>query len=233
MNQTISLKLIFSDSFQFFAENIRQIASLCLPFLIAGAVFNNVILRPDNPADGSGQVFIYSVMVNLALHPIYTAALIMLMARRAMHHQPTNSQLIVSVIGKYIPFLLLTLIQMGLMWFGFMLLVLPGIWVTVRLAFADFFLVIENLDPRDAIVRSFQTTRRYSFQVLAALALFALPIFMFGIFINESMNTAGANAFFQAAADTVISFAALFLHVILFRIFMQATQDSRKPQVGL
>lgn len=233
MNQTISLKLIFSDSFQFFTENIRQIASLCLPFLIAGAVFNNVVLSSENSGDGSGQVFIYSVMVNLALHPIYTAALIMLMARRAMHHQPTNSQLIASVIGKYIPFLLLTLIQMGLMWFGFMLLVLPGIWVAVRLAFADFYLVIENLDPREAVVRSFQTTGRYFFQVLASLTLFALPIFMFGMLISNSMNAAGANVFLQAAADTALSFAALFLHVILFRIFMQATQDSRKPQVGL
>jgi hypothetical protein len=229
MNPSVSLKLIFSDSVQFVTENMRQIATLCLPFLLIGAIVNNVVLSPAASKTGSDTVFLYSVGVNLALHPIYTAALILMMARRAMRQKAATVELIASALGKYVPFLLLTLVQMGLMWFGFLLFVLPGVWAAARLAFADFYLVIENLDPREAIVKSFRSTRRYFFPVLASLALFALPVFMLSLLVGNYLNAVGANAVLRIMADTALSFVALFMHVILFRIFMQASQDNQNP----
>jgi len=223
MNPHIDFKLIITDSVQFFLQNLRQIAALCLPFLLAGTLFNNIVLAGGGGSDETGvSSFMLATMVNLALNPIYTAALILMMAGRAARQQPRNSELVSAAMGRYVPLLLLTLVQMGLMWMGILMMVIPGIWIAVRLSFSDFFLVLEGMDPREAIVRSFQMTKRFFFPILIALALFALPLFALGMLMNNLLAASQADKILMVIIDTTIGFMTLFLHVIMFRIFMEA-----------
>ena len=232
----MTFKLILTDSIYFFKRNIRQIATLCLPFLLAGALINHFFFsaRGGEPPD-SNAVYLFSMAVNLALYPIYTAALIHLMARQARNELPANTELVAAALQQYAPFLLLSLMAMALVWMGFLLFIIPGIWVAVRLSFAEFFLVLEGTDPRTAMVKSFHATRRYFTPILAALALFALPVFILGLFISNAMAAIEANAVVEIAADTTISFLTLFMDVVLFRIFMEAQQssgpDTIRPQM--
>lgn len=222
----MTFKLILSDSARFFGVNLRQIVTLCFPFLIAGAIINNIVLsRVDQSADPN-SVFLLSLALNFALYPIYITALILMMSRQARREKPTNGQLISDALGLYFPFLLLSIIGMGLVWCGFLLFILPGVWLAVRLAFAEFFLVVDRLDPRAALIKSFQTTRKHFFLILTALALFALPIFILTIFIGSILKAMQAGPLSNIVADASISFLSLFMHVVLFRIFMQVTRET-------
>jgi hypothetical protein len=219
-------KLILTDAAHFFWDNLGQIVTLCAPFLIAGAVFNDLLLSHVNSASDSGSVYLLSLALNFVLYPIYTIALILLMARRAQQERPTNAQLISEALSRYGQFLLLSIIGMGLVWCGFLLFIIPGIWLAVRLSFAEFFLLIDRLDPREALIQSFQTTRRYFWGILMALALFALPIFILAIGVDNLLQAAHAGPALNIIADAGISFLSLFMHVVLFRIFMQVRYDA-------
>lgn len=232
----MSLKLILIDSARFFWENIRQIVTLCFPFFVVIAVINTMIVSRAVHPDGQIEpIIVLSPMVELALYPIFMVALILLMARRAQREQPTNTQLISDAMGYYFPFLLLSIIILGLICCGFILLIIPlfgvflwmlgGIWLGVRLAFAQFFLVVDRVDPRTAIVKSFQATRNRFFLIFNALILFGFPILMLNILINQTFVATQAGFLANIVASTIISFLLLFINVILFRIFMQITRE--------
>jgi uncharacterized membrane protein YjgN (DUF898 family) len=57
---------------------------------------------------------------------------------------------------------------------GFLLLVLPGIWVGIRSIFSATIVVLEGRSGRDAIRRSFDLTRGQFWRILGLLALIAL-----------------------------------------------------------
>lgn len=222
----MSFKLILTDSAVFFRDNFGQIVTLCVPFLIAGAFINEILLSNVDTASDSGSMYLLSMALNFVLYPVYTIALILLMARRAQQERPANAQLISEALGRYLPFLLLSIIGMGMVWCGFLLFILPGVWLAVRLSFAEFFLVLDRLDPREALVQSFRTTRRHFWLILTALALFALPIFILTMLVGNLLRAAQSGAVLNIIADAGISFLSLFMHVVLFRIFMQVRYDT-------
>jgi hypothetical protein len=219
-----AFKPIILDSFHFFFGNLRQIAALCLPFLLFGSAINNLIFNAPDFAAPEAARFL-PVILSLALKPIYTAALILMMAAQARQERPATRELLSAALGHYAPLLMLSVIGMALIWTGFMALVVPGIWILVRLAFAEYYLVLERVDPKTAILKSFQLTRGYFGVILGSLALFALPIFLFSLLLAQLLGEVQVASFPLMLAETAISFAALFIDVVLFRIFMQAVKE--------
>ena len=222
-------KSIFGDALQFFVRNLRQIFTLCMPFLLAGALMNHVILGPQQDSTFSPDRFLILLAVNMALYPLYTGALIMLMASQADNRLPTNSELISAALSIYPQMLLLGVVGRTLVMLGLLFFVLPGIWFSVRLAFCEFFLVVERLDPQAAIYKSFQATRPHFFPILTALALIAMPVFMLVLVTENALAAMQAHAGIQVAVNALVAFASLFLDVVMFRIFLEA---GRSPPDG-
>jgi hypothetical protein len=223
----LPLKTLLNDSLQFYKRNLGQIFTLCMPFLLAGAVMNYIIMGSGASGEFSTNKFFVSMAVEMALYPMYAGSLILMMAAQAANRLPTNKELIASALAIYPQLLLLGVVWRTLAMAGFFFLILPGIWVSVRMAFAEFFLVVERFDPHGAIVRSFQTTRPHFFLILSALALIALPVFMLTVLTGSTLYNLNAPAFIQIGAEALIAFLALILHVVMFRIFMEARQNWR------
>ena len=223
----MSFKLILTDAFNFFKFNFKQIATLCLPFLLMASILIHVLAGRDDGTMATGADFLLSFGINMAFYPIYTGALILLMASQAVGQRPNNAYLINKAFGFYIPFLLLTIIAKTMLLFGFLAFVIPGFWLAVRFSFAEFILVLKKVDPREAIIQSVKATRNYSLIIFSAFLLLALPIFIL-IFATGNiliMLNAGKPAII--VADTIITFFSLFVDIVLFRIYMQATEDSK------
>jgi len=109
-------------------------------------------------------------------------------------------------------------------------MIIPGIWASVRLSFAKYFLVLEGLDPRESIVKSFHATAKHFWLILTLQALFGLPILILAVAIGKLLVVLGENRALLAAADTAIPFLMLFIDVVLFRVFMGVVRESAAPQ---
>jgi hypothetical protein len=223
----MTLKLIFSDAIRFYRDNLRQIAAICFPFLLVDAIIDHLVLSRITPDTDPGSAVLLPLVLNFAIFPIYTVALILMMSRRAQRERPGSFQLISDALGLYFPFLLLLMISMGLIWCGLLMFVVPGLWIFIRLVFAQFFLVVDRMDPREALIKSFQATRNRFFPILAAIALCLGPVIIIGWAIMRAIVATQAGAFTYVLADAILSFLVLFMYVVLFRMFMEVTREER------
>jgi len=214
----MQVKPIISDSYFFYLRNFGQIASLCLPFLLLDAFLELLFSRSQNFQS------LYWVSY-VAIYPMYTAALILLMAKSANKDQSSNMDLIAASLKLWWPFYLLTVIQLTLGVIGFFLFIIPGILVLVRLSFAEFYLILNGLTPWEAIRQSVESTKRYFWYLLV---FFIVTAFCDGIsdyLIGRTIQTGDEFSILFIAASAAVSLLMLFFDVVLFRIFMMAAVE--------
>jgi hypothetical protein len=222
----MKLKLIILDAANFYMGNLAQIAKLCLPWLIAAALVEYAIAAIYTASDTMGPMYLLSWFFNLLVYPIYTSALIMLMAERANQQRPANRQLIASAIRIWQPFFIVHVMGAGLTALGLMLFILPGIYAAVRLSFAEFFLVLDNLKPVEAIQKSFEATRSHFGLILLLMVIFITPLLLISIFLSNLLHDQGAGPLVNILVATVTAFLMLFVDVVLFRVYMSATREN-------
>ena len=214
-NKDMQVKLILLDSYIFFLRNFRQIASLCLPLLLVDAFFESLLT-------GSQKFQLLSWASSIALYPIYTAALIFFMAESAKKEHPRNMNIIASSLKIWWPFFILTVIHLSFGLVGLFIFILPGIWIIVRLSFAEFFLILNDLTPWEAISQSFIATKQYFWFILSFLILSVFCNWIFGYFLEQTIKSVSNSSVLYIAADSLVSFIMLFFDVVLFRVFMVA-----------
>jgi len=191
---------------------------LCLPFLLLDAFLELLFSRSQNFQS------LYWVSY-VAIYPMYTAALILLMAKSANKDQSSNMDLIAASLKLWWPFYLLTVIQLTLGVIGFFLFIIPGILVLVRLSFAEFYLILNGLTPWEAIRQSVESTKRYFWYLLV---FFIVTAFCDGIsdyLIGRTIQTGDEFSILFIAASAAVSLLMLFFDVVLFRIFMMAAVE--------
>ena len=225
MNQPAKVKIIVSDALQFFVSHLFQIAALCLPWLVMAALVEYGIIIIGGSSEGSTPLLLVAFTFDLLIYPVYMGALIRLMARRAQREHPANTELTAAAIKNWQPLFLLHIVISGLKAMGYMLFIVPGIYISVRLAFAEFHLVLEGLKPMEAIQKSFQATRSYSGLILLLLAMFMVPIAVLAISLVQMLTTIKPDLIFNVLLGVAVSFLTLIADVVIFRVYMSARQE--------
>jgi hypothetical protein len=225
MIQLTKLKLIISDAVQFYTSHLALIAALCLPWLVAAALVEFGIISAVQNSEEAAPLFLVAWSFNLLIYPIYTGALIMLMAKRAQREQPTNRELTAASIKIWQPLFMVHIIRSGLTALGFMLFIVPGVYAAVRLSFAEFHLVLEGLKPIEAIQKSFQATRPYFGLILILLAMFMIPLLLLTFMLGGVLQELNLSPILNVTLSILISFLTLFVEVVKFRVYMSAMQD--------
>jgi hypothetical protein len=217
-NKEMKIKPILSDSYFFYLRNFRQIATLCLPFLILDAFLELLFTSSQNLQS------LYWVSY-VAIYPIYTAALILFMAKSADKDHPRNMDIIAASLKLWWPFYILTVAHLALGVAGLFLFIVPGVWIIVRLSFAEFYLILNGLTPWEAIRQSIESTKRYFWYLLS---FFVFTVFCDEIsdyLIGQAIQTVNNSSFLFIAASAAVSLLMLFFDVVLFRIFMAAVVE--------
>lgn len=224
------IQRILLDSLNFSLKNLQQIVTLCLPFILSVLVFDSLLVKATQlPLAVAivGQVTIESIV-----YSIYMGAMIQLMARRAGNERPQNSDLILAAIQQLAPFLSLRMIELFLIVFGLQLMILPAIWLIVRLAFAEFHLVLFKVTPWEAVKRSFMDTRTHFWLVFTLFVVISLPALMIlALVIGPDPETALSNNSLRIGMYILASFIELFVRISLFRTFMQVVKE-QPPSSG-
>ena len=110
---------------------------------------------------------------------------------KAMRDEETDLMLLFEGFkSKYLKIILANLIVIALMVIGFILLIVPGIIVLVRLAFVPFLVMDRDLEPMQAVEKSWQLTRGHGWKifgmgVLSFLIIIAgLLVFIVGVIFS-------------------------------------------------
>jgi hypothetical protein len=198
---------VLRDSLYFFKRNLGQIVQLCLPLVILEAFLQQLV---DNSAGPDGFPG-YSVIVGLLVYPLYTAALILFLDARSRGESPRIRDLLAMSATLWPRFALLTALNT--------LLILPGIWLMVTLAFAEYLLVLRGLAPLAAMKASLRLTRGHFLRILVCILCVMAPLWLLKG-ASYAVYPEPQNPVIALLIDSVHSFLQLFTSVVLFRLFM-------------
>ena len=214
---------VIRDSLYFFQRNLSQIVMLCLPLVILEAVLQHIVDNAVGPDASPG----YGLIVGLLLYPVYTAALILFLDARSRGESPRNRDLLATALNLWPRFALLSAISTLLIVLGLSMFFIPGIFLTVVLAFSEYRLVLRGDAPLAAMKSSFTLSRGHFWRIfvciLAVLGpLMLLKEFSYSLFVKED------NMLLSLVLDSANSFLQLFVSVVLFRLFMLISEKTDK-----
>lgn len=102
---------------------------------------------------------------------------------KAMREEETDLRLIFEGFkNKYTKIVLANLIVVALTIIGFILFIIPGIIVLVRLSFVPFLVMDKDLEPMQAVERSWQLTRGHGWKIFG-MAILSIIIFFAGLLV--------------------------------------------------
>jgi hypothetical protein len=178
------------DTWYFFKNSIPTIALIVLPIaipleLISSLYTNFQVIE---------EFFSLEYLVTLALYfigyPIYSVAIIYHIASKTYGRDYSIKHLWSLGIRLWIPFLVYLLLYSATITLGLILLVIPGILFTARLAFAEFELTLNDCNPLDAMRNSWESTRNYVWVILGGYLIIGiatyLPLYFASLFFDES-----------------------------------------------
>jgi len=206
---------VLRDAWFFFSHNLAAIARLCLPLVVLEALVQQVV----SARVGVEAAAAYGILVGLLFYPLYTGALILFLDARSRGEVPANRDLLAASLRLWPNFALLAGLSTLAIMLGASLFVLPGLWLMIKLAFAEYLLVLRGLSPIKALHESFELTSGYFWQILTCVLCVMLPLWLLS-WASQPAEGAQADVLLSLLLDSANGFLQLFASVVLFRLFM-------------
>jgi hypothetical protein len=212
---------LLRDTWFFFSRNLPAIAVLCLPWVLlenlAQQALRGWFSGPNDMA--------YSLLAGLVFYPLYSAALILLVDARSRGLQPRTLDLLAAALRLWPSFALLAGLSTLLIMLGASLFVLPALWVMVRLALAEYLLVLRDLSPLAAMRESMRLTQGKFWLIAACLLAVMCPLWLVDWWAYQQLGEQPDSGL-SLLLDSALGFAQLFVTVLMFRLYMQLGQNT-------
>ncbi|WP_439887449.1 hypothetical protein ACSX1C_19215 [Pseudomonas sp. MBLB4123] len=207
--------LVLRDAWFFFSHNLPTIARLCLPLVVLEAVVQLQV----GARVGLDAALPYRLLIGLLFYPLYTAALILFLDARSQGQSPRLRDLLAAGLGLWPRFALLAGLSALAIMLGASLFILPGLWIMIKLAFAEFLLVLRGFSPLQALHESFALTSGYFWPILLCVLGVMVPLWLLDWLLQPASEEA-AEPLFGLLLYSLNGFLQLFATVTLFRLFM-------------
>ncbi|MCG6540839.1 hypothetical protein MCB86_12235 [Pseudomonas sp. KSR10] len=217
---------ILRDAWFFYSRNLASIARLCLPLIVLESCTRLAVEH----LLGKNVLPAQELLVGMVFYPLYIGALILFLDARSRGHHPPLREVVARALPLWPPMAVLAGLGTLLIMLGASLFVLPGIWVMVKIAFAEYLLVLRGLSPLAALKESFRQTRDHFFLVLGCILAVLLPLWLLEAWLAAQFWASETSPSLLAVlVDSAVGLVQLLATVVLFRCFMLCSE----PAIGL
>ncbi len=217
------------QSAYFFKQNFFQIAAIQAPFLL---ILNGIALWLDinaAPDTDLRQQAAYLSILSLTFLPIYWGGTILYMQSRLDDTPMSAKQAIYRSLFFWRSLLFTFILTSVAVFTGLLLIIIPGIYIGVRLSFADYICVVERQTAIQSLKLSWDKTDNYFWVLLQgllilfpALQLIEMPITrMFAHMENRSI-------FLELPIIVFIDLLGALITVYGFRIYCVMRNETEK-----
>ncbi|SDH68830.1 YciC family protein [Pseudomonas panipatensis] len=205
---------ILRDTWYFFSRHLGTLLPLCLPW-----IFLETLTQQQLSIAANTQQFApWGMAAGLIFYPIYTASLLLYLDDFSDGREPRRiGELWRASLRLWPAFALLSALTSLLIFIGFSLMFLPGLYVMIKLAFAEVLLVRRGMGPIDAMRESFRLTGGHFFLLLTTLLAILAPTWLLETWIEQlRVDSPG----YSMALSLLSGVLQLLLTVAAYRIFM-------------
>lgn len=208
---------LLRDAWYFFHRHAARLALLCLPLLLLESLTRALLVPQLGDWQGSADL-----LAGLLFYPLYGGALILYLDTRTRGLTPGPAALLAMALRLWPSLALLTALSSLLILLGASLFILPGLWLMVRLAFADFLVVLQGFTPLAALGDSMALTRGQFWRLFMLMMAVMLPLWGLEAVLSDLLGEGDLAP--RVLLESLIGFAQLFIIVALYRGFMLTTQ---------
>lgn len=213
---------VLRDSLYFFRLHLLGIAQLCLPVVVLEAFCTQLLLQQL----GDQASPTYAMLTSLVFYPLYTAALILYLDTRSTGQDIAKRDLMARAVQLWPKMALLVLIISLLVMAGLVLLIFPGIWIMINLAFADLLLVLRGRSVMESMRESASLTTGHFLRILTCLLAVLAPLWLLDGLLLMAFPQPQPGV--SLLLDSLSGFLQLFTSVVMYRLFMLREADANK-----
>ncbi len=170
------------------------------------------------------------MIVGFLAYPVYSVAVVFYIASVISGQSRSTSELWTQGIRYWQPFIILSLLVTIAVMFGLFLLIIPGVIIAVRVAFAEFELLLNDRKPMDAIKIGWAGTREYMWVILGGYTVITVSIYIPLYFLGAAFDeTSGAHGIVTTFINIAYQFLAVFYTIFAFRVYDMARTEANRP----
>ena len=228
---------LLKDVFLFFKKNIWSISILTLAIEFPYILIQNIHYFSNTSPEFSNFVGLILLVATLIIYPLSTGAQISLYAM-IMQGNKIDLKKCVSRSRKYLFNLVVgSLIYIFFTFMGLLLFIVPGIIIAVRLSFYCFFIVLDDLKPIDALKKSAQVTKEYTWRLANSLIFVGFLLILSLLLVQLFLNQIGLyNLYFGTLVDSLFAILGWLSLILVFRFYClykeKVKDDSGPPPVS-
>jgi len=212
----------------FFRANLQPIMKIQLPFIIAISLISMTAMQSvdsENPEMNSSVMMFY--LASLIFLPLYAGATIAYLESVIQDKPITPLQALKIGLTRWGPLFLTKIIGAIGIVIGLFLFFIPGIYVMVRWAFAEYQCIVQNDGPIDALKNSWDDTQDYFWLLLNGLATLFVILVGANILIEWLLSAIGIQSLLiRGMLDVVFAFLNCLYSIYGFRLYCVMREGS-------
>lgn len=222
----MELNLLLNDTWNFFRNNFLGICKVVFVLVIPLNVLNFTLSFLLDDSLYFEKIEMLLSFLQLAIYPLYQCALILYIASVVSGDKLKTFQYYRMAANFWLPLLIVYFIYILFIFIGLFFLIIPGVVIAVRIAFAEFHCIFEKQSPMDACFSSWAATKPYQWiifkGILTCFLIFFIPLFLLKMTLNqyELWNTVIAIIF-----EWVEVVFGTLSTIFLFRVYTKITDE--------
>jgi len=216
------------QSLFFFKTNLIPLAKINLPFLLASNIlFAQVDLSTASEnSQNLANSLLWMSFLNLLIMPIYWGATISFMQSTVQGPIYSVSQSIAASLKLWSKLFLVFLLTSACIFFGLMALVIPGIFIAVRLSIADYLCVVEKKPVLQSLQTSWKLTDQYGWTIFQGIAFILCTILILKTLVYSLLETYLSQlSFLNPVINSCFDLLNVLVMIYGFRIYCVIKQE--------
>ena len=217
-NPRISTRSLLRETFATTKPIYAPLLTINFPNLILSAIINSF----GNLGSAGVVFFIYS----LVAVPLFSGAMIFYTYRSLTRNQVTVGQAYNQASRRLLHLILAYILFVGLVFAGFIALIIPGFYVSFRLIFSLYATVIDNSSAVDSLNSSWELTKGRWWLLFRAICLIALVVFVPIILISLLIDPTAKSVGYQLTSNLLGFLAGPLMNVYLVLLYLRLRESA-------
>lgn len=217
-----------SESLRFWWRYLGALLLVTLPFSIAGEAIQWVLGPVMIDADDGPALNAVTLLPFLALKPLAEGALIGQLAAIQGGQPRSLAECLwfsIRVAPVLFPIYLLLALAVGM---GWMILVLPGIWIYARCCMAPLHAALENTGVSDSFRTAWHRSNALQWEMFGALCLMAVMIILGATTVTALLEALlGDTSWSRVLASVLAGILSALINVLVFRYYVLTRPPTR------
>ncbi|MEG3968781.1 hypothetical protein QUA00_14305 [Microcoleus sp. T2B6] len=192
--------------------------------------FPNFILVALNSFGNLGSAGVLFFIYSFVAVPLFSGAMIFYTYRSLTRNQVTVGQAFNQASRRLLHLILAYILFVGVVFAGFIALIIPGLYVSYRLTFSLYATVIDNSSAVDSLSSSWKLTKGRWWLLFRAISLIVLLVFVPIILISLLIDPTAKSVGYQLTSNLLGFLAGPLMNVYLVLLYLRLRESAATIQ---